>query len=67
MAKKAVKRVITKKQPTKKKGVRKHLKQNLTEQVQQNIGQPIGSVPSVQNLRQTLTPSVGLHYLQAWV
>ena len=61
MPKKAVKRVIKKKQPTKKKGVRKHLKQNLTEQVQQNIGQPIGnvpSVPSVQNLRKTLTPSV---------
>ena len=46
-----MKRVIKKKQPTKKKGVRKHLKQNSTEQVQP------GSVPSVQNLRQTLTTS----------
>ena len=60
MTKKALKRIVKKKQPTKKKGVRKHLKQNLTEQEQHNIGQPIGnipSVPSVQNLRQTLTPS----------
>ena len=57
MTKKALKRIVKKKQPTKKKGVRKHLAQNLTqqEQVQQGVSQPIGSI---QNLRQTMTPTV---------
>ena len=67
MTKKALKRIVKKKQPTKKKGVRKHLAQNLTQQdglsalssfgakqVQQGVSQPIGNI---QNLRQTLTPS----------
>ena len=58
MTKKALKRIVKKKQPTKKKGVRKQVAQNLTqqEQVQQGVSQPIGSI---QNLRQTMTPAVG--------
>ena len=57
MTKKALKRIVKKKQPTKKKGVRKLLTQNLTqqEQVQQGVSQPIGNI---QNLRQSMTPTV---------
>ena len=55
-----MKRVIKKKQPTKKKGVRKHLKQNVNEQVQQNLRQTLTPSDKGNNLRSSLLTSIGM-------
>ena len=66
MTKKAVKKIVKKKQPTKKKGLRKHLTQNTTQQEQSNVSnvqtlrQVSTSSPNGNNLRSSLMANMGM-------